>query len=101
VIGPILGGLQEVLHAQKAAPATPQARVGKTAWCFLLLSLMGLTSVPGRTTTAGRVASRTTEGGFQSLPTGIRSDRSYCSRDVNGYGTSATRSLSTTDEKGA
>lgn len=67
----------------------PQEAPGKMARCFLR-SLMGCTMVPGLTMTGARVVSRTVRLVFHSLPTGSRSERSYCSRDVKGYGTSAT-----------
>lgn len=51
---------------------------------WVLRSLMGCTSVPGRTLTAGRVCSRTAKAVFHSLPTGRRRLRSYCSREVKG-----------------
>lgn len=51
-------------------------------WSFP--SFIGATTAPARTTTAGRVMSRTLCEVFHSPPIGWRKLRSYCSRDVNG-----------------
>ena len=107
--------------ADGSAPAAPPVRSGaamgapnrqsrrKPAHCFLRLApalapalglafdasdcLIGAMTWPERVRISGREKPRAAEMAFHSLPAGTASERSYCSMDVKGYGTSETFSL--------
>lgn len=61
---------------------------------------MGSMMAPAFVVTRGKFRSATESIVFQSRPSGNRSDRSYCSRDVNGKGTAEAKYFAACTRKG-